>query len=193
MIANTIDAPTFIEATPDWSKQIVVVSIWKTAIKVNREGGEQRFKVRGAPRLSISYMTSSIRPKSFALRRAESMAQLGSAVVVPIWTTYETASAFGTNSVTLGVAASAKFKVGSWVYVVQGSNKCFRKITSIASDVVNLSSGGSDIYPPAFSWGSFSAGARVYPCILGGRSANGYTFGLIRADIAEEQIEIEEL
>ena len=73
MIQSTVDNTVFVETTPDWSKPVVVTTTWKTGIKQNREGGEQRTCGRNAPRLTIRFQDSSITPKAQALRRAEAM------------------------------------------------------------------------------------------------------------------------
>lgn len=194
MITDSTASPSFVESTPDWSQPVMITTGWRTGITINREGGEQRVRPRDCPRLAISYSIAAIATKAFAIMRGEAMAQLGKPVVVPVWTEYGTSSAFGTHSVTLDAAiTSLKYKVGSWVYVVQGANKCFRKITSVSTPTINLSSSGGDKYPSGFNWALFSAGARVYPCILGSRSDNGFRFQSVRTDRKNQLIEIEEL
>ncbi len=194
MITDTTAAPVFIDWQPDWGQPVGVLTGWKTSITVNREGGEQRSRLRKAPRLTISYKTGVLTTMNFAKRRAAAMAQMRAAVVIPVWVEYKTASAFATNSVTANSAiTSLKFKNGSWVYVLQGGVGCFRKITSVATPVINLSSDGDDFYPVGFSWAGFSAGARVYPCIVGMRAGNAMQFQLPAADRKDDAIEIEEL
>lgn len=193
-LTDTTSTPVFIDWQPDWSKRVSLVTKWKTLIKPNREAGEQRARISNSPRLSLVYAVGAMKPLSFSIRRAMAMQQLGATVVVPVWTEYMVASSFATNSVTATAAiTSLKFKVGSWIYVIQGANACFRKITSVATPTINLSSGGSDIYPTTFTWAVFSAGARVYPCILGSRNGNAYGFKNNRVDRKDHLIEVEEL
>ena len=196
MIPDTTTTPAFIQIEPDWGKPVVVRSKWRNAVIANREGGEQRLNGQQAPKMSLSYFRSAHRPAQFALERGRQMSQLGKAVVLPVWTFYLSSASFATNSVTVSASiTSLKYKVGSWIYVVQGANKAFRKITSVAGAVINLSAAGGDIFPVGFSWASFSgAGARVYPCILGTRTgANSYSFRFQMPDRSSTQIGVEEL
>lgn len=193
-LADTTGTPVFITTEPDWSRDVFVRTSWRTGGTTNREGGAQRTKVMQAPKLSIEYVRQAITPQQFALRRAEAVAQAGAAVVVPVWTEYGTASSFGTHSVTLNAAiTSLKYKVGSWVYVKQGASACFRKIVSVATPVISLSSSGADIYPVGFTWAVFTAGARVYPCILGVKNDNRFSFVLRRTDRAAHVVGVDEL
>lgn len=193
-LADTTSTPVFIDWQPDWSATVSITTRWKTPIVVNREGGEQRAKIGVAPKLSMAYLIRSVRAQRFAIRRAMAMQQVGKAVVVPVWTEYGVSLSFATNSVTLNAAiTSLKYKVGSWIYVTQGVNACFRKITVVATPAINLSSAGADFFPVGFTWATFTAGARVYPCILGMRNNNSYRYLLNRVDRAAEQILIEEL
>lgn len=194
MLADTTGTPVFIDSSPDWGQAVSLITQWKTGLVPNRESGEQRTRNSDFPRLILSYKVGAIRPKAFAIRRGQTMQQLGNAVVVPIWVEYGTASAFGTHTVTLNAAiTSLKYKVGSWIYVKQGASACFRKIVSVATPVISLSPDSGDIYPVGFGWGTFSSGARVYPCILGMRNNNAYKFRLNRVDRSEDAIEVEEL
>lgn len=192
MISDTTSTPGFIEDEPDWTKPIVLVRKWSTSITPNREGGTKRRRRRENPRFQISYRREGYSPREIALYRANALGQLQSAVVVPVWVLKATASSFGTNSVTLSASASNAFKLGSWVYVVQGSNKCFRKITTISGAVITLSSVSTDKFPLGFDWSVFSAGD-VYPCILGTRVDESFSVASRRHDIHGAEISVDEL
>lgn len=192
MITDTTATPTFIEDEPDWAQPIILVRKWSTSIVPNREGGEQRKRRRKAPRFQISYRRQGYTPSELALRRRSINSQVMGSVVVPIWVADQAALSFATNSVTLSSTPANKFKVGSWVYVVSGSNKCFRKITSISSNTINLSTEGADKYPSGFDWSLFSTGI-VYPCILGIRVDNSVRIVSSRHDIHAIEISVDEL
>lgn len=192
MISDTTSTPGFIEDEPDWTKPIMLVRKWSTSITPNREGGTKRRRRRQKPRFQISYRRDGYSPREIALYRANSLGQLQSAVVVPIWVLNASASSFGTNSVTLSASASNAFKVGSWVYAVQGSNKCFRKITAIAGAVITLSSVSSAKFPLGFDWSLFTGGT-VYPCIYGVRAEDSFSVASRRQDIHGVEISVDEL
>lgn len=193
-LADTTSKPAFIELQPDWSKPLRLLTSWVTSIQGNRESGEQRFRVKAKPKLVISYEYRGMAPNAFVTNRVKMIEQLGKAVVCPVWTEYGTALSFATNSVTLNAAITTlKHKVGGWIYVTQGANACFRKITTVATPTINLSSAGADFFPVGFSWAGFSAGARVYPCVLGMKTENTYRVMNLRADRQDAPISVEEL
>src|SRR5690349_2483608 len=137
-LADTTGTPSFIQLTPDWLRPVRVVTKWSTSITTNREAGEQRSRTLAKPKLAISYEYHGMPPNAFATNRIKMLDQLGKAVVVPVWTEYGTAASFGTDSVTLNAAiTSLKYKIGTWIYVVQGSNQCFRKVNSVATPTIN--------------------------------------------------------
>lgn len=192
---DSVSTPTFFEFTPDWQKPVMVTTKWATAIQTNREAGEQRNRLRMHPRFSIRYTQSAIDLSSFTFDRIRLMQSLGTAVVVPVWTESLTSTAWATNSIGFGASVTShKFKVGSWIYAVKGTNKMFRKITSIVGSTINLSSSGSDQYTSVgSSWGSFTAGTIVYPCILGWRGQDGQSLVLNRIDRTDAEVMVEEL
>jgi hypothetical protein len=193
-LPNTILPPVFLDTPPDWLKPVSVVTRWDTAIQVNREGGEQRANIMARPKLGLTYSRSALRPQQFAINRAKAMKEVGAAVVVPVWTEYGAADSFAANSVTLtATITSLKFKIGSWIYVTQVANACFRKIASVAAATISLSSSAADFSPVGFNWSLFTSGARVYPCVLGMRADNSYRYSLNRVDRSDAFVTVEEL
>lgn len=193
-LADTTTRPNFITLQPDYQKRLSVVIKWETGITTSRNGGEQRSCGRAKPLYSFTYQRSAIKPTNFALLHGRAMQDTGTAVVVPNWTKYYAASSFATHTVTLGATITTmRFKVGSWIYVSQSGSACFRKITAIAGAVITLSSDSGDIEPAGFTWATFSAGARVYPCLLGVRIGNGFGFEVNRVDRSDMAVSVEEL
>lgn len=190
---TTTLAKVFIEDAPDFAKQISLTSVYRTTSFTSRAGGEQRARRRNRPRFSISYTLSDMNFAESSLRRSKAIRELQSPVVVPIWTDFETLDSMtDPDTAELVVALAArKFKAGSYAYFVQDSLvSTFRLITAVNATSLAL----SDIeFIPTGSLPEFTAGARVYPCILGMRTENNANFTLSRFDQTTEQISIDEL
>ena len=123
----------------------------------------------------------------FSLRRSNVITELQAPVVVPIWTDEFGLLEMQSANVSLLDATLAKkrFKIGSYAYFEQsGKTSTFRKITNIASNALTFE---------AASVPAFTAGATVYPCILGMRPKDGAAFVMQRLDETDEMINIEEL
>lgn len=160
---------------------------------MSRRGDEQRARRRQRPRYSINYMLSALDLAAFTLRRANTLIELISPIVIPIWThPYVLSSMTDADTAEfLLPMAHKKFKVGSYAYFVQaGKVSTFRLITAI-----NVSSISLD-HTAAFPTGtipSFTVGAQVHPCIVGRRTDDTTAFTLSRVTQTEEVIAAEEL
>lgn len=193
-LTDTTGTPKFLELQPDWSRPVGLRVAWETLIQGNREAGEQRACTRSKPRYGIRYTRRGVGSKDFALQRGRAMQETNAAVVVPLWPKWLVSTAFAAHSVTFGASVTyPAFKVGSWIYALQGSDACFRKITAIASATITLSATGSDFFPVGFTWATFVAGARIYPCVLGMRDSNAFAYDLRRVDRVNTEIVIDEL
>lgn len=187
MIADSTTAtPRFIEAQPDWSKPVQVVATYRTSIAEARGEGRQRARWRQQPRYAISYQVTALTVAEFAARRATILGELAAPVVVPIWTDEHELSGMAGHVATLTASVvKKKFKAGSYAYFVQtGLVSTFRRIVSISGSTVTFA---------AATVPSFTAGATVYPCILGKRPKDGAGFTLHLVDNSDEAISIEEL
>jgi hypothetical protein len=183
----------FIQDSPDFNKPITVTTDFRTTSFTARGGGEQRSRRRLRPRYSINYMLTALNLAAFTLRRANTLLELQAPIVIPIWThPYTLSSMSDANTAALGLAlASKKFKVGSYAYFVQtGKVSTFRLITAVNS--TSLSLHATTAYPTGTIPG-FTAGALVYPCILGRRTDDASTFTLSRVTQTDEMIAAEEL
>ncbi len=183
---STTVAPVFITDTPDYEKPLQLVSAYRTSIATAASGGDQRARWRKRPRYSLTYFISSLDMAEFSVRRSKQIQELRAPVCCPIWTdTFELSSMLSANVADLGATlAPRKFKVNSYAYFVQGSNSSFRLITAISSTQLTFAAG---------SFPTYTAGALVYPCIIGKRvrGKNGFTFNLVND--TDEQITVEEL
>lgn len=177
----------FIEAVPDWSKPVQVVSGFRTSVAETRNDGRQRARWRGKPRYAISYAISALTVAESSLRRSQVIGELKAPVVVPIWTDEFTLDAMtSTHVADLGEAlAKKKFKIGSYAYFVQtGKTSTFRKIASISGETITFEAASVPV---------FTNGATVYPCIKGFRVKNSAAFTGLMIDQTDEAIAIEEL
>lgn len=178
-------SPVFIQEAPDWSKPVVVSFDFLTTIAEARNEGRQRARWRKQPRYSISYEVPAQTLAEFTVRRAAIIGELRAPLVCPIWTDWHELDSVAGNNFTLTASVTKKkFKVNSYAYIVQGDNKAFRKITGIAGAVLTFQSG---------TFPTFTAGATVYPCIVGFRPKDGNAFTQRLPDSTDEAITVEEL
>lgn len=191
---STVLSPVFIDSECDWGKPVLVIARHRTDIQTMREGSEQRARRRARPRYATSFMLSGLPTLDFAQRRAKALKELGRPVVVPIWpapltlVSMPNADQASFNPTTL---ALKKFKVGSWAYFVQTGNvSTFRKITGIGSTFLDLHATDAFPVPPI---PAFTAGALVYPCVLGRRFDNAAAFEAQRLNVSNEEVSVEEL
>lgn len=188
MIPDTTTVkPRFIDEQPDWNKPVSVVFNFSTSVAESELETRQRARWRQQPRYAISYTVSAMTAAEFAVRRSAIIAELAAPLVVPIWTDqFELVSMTSANVADLGEAlAKKKFKVGSYAYFTQdGLTNTFRKITTITDDTLTFEAATVPV---------FTAGAIVYPCILGERPKDGAAFTLNRVDESDEVITVEEL
>jgi hypothetical protein len=188
-IPNTTATPQFLEEQPDWSKPVSLEIAWKTDVQTARDGSEQRAGRRGQPRYRFGYVISALNIAQFALRRAKGILEQGAALCVPVWTDphtlANTITTAGGQAATLGAGMDGqKFKVGSYAYIVQtGKPTVFRQITAVGSTTVTLAAGGTV---------SYTAGAEVYPCIVG-LTTDGLSFAAGKLDDTDETVLVEEL
>lgn len=188
-VPNTKATPQFLEERPDWSKLVTLEIVWKTDVQAARDGSEQRSRRRQQPRYRHGYTIAALTTAEFAARRAKSILEQGAALCVPIWTDphtlANTITTAGGQSASLGAGMDAnKFKPGSYAYIVQsGKPSVFRQITAVGSTSVTLAAGGSV---------SYTAGATVYPCIVG-IPAEGLAFAASKLDDTDETVLVEEL
>jgi hypothetical protein len=188
-------APVFIEDAPDYGLLITVEMAFETAITVARESGEQRAMKRMAPLVSHAYKRSALGAAEFSRQKANLIEQVGAPIVIPVWTDGLPLSSMPTiDSANMGGAAvldTEKFKVGSWAYMVQaGKVSTFRKILSMAAGVITFTA--LDIYPVT-GVTNFTAGATVYPCILGMHSQDSAALIANKVEESDQVIGIEEL
>ena len=180
--------PRFFESQPDWERQIVVSTNYKTTMATATNGAAQRARWRNRPRYTISFSISGMTTAEFSLRRSKLIQEMNAPVVCPIWPDFYSLSSMsgGNNTANLGIAlATKKFKVNSYAYFIQGSTTYFRKITAVNSTSLTLLADGS---AP-----TFTAGALVYPSIFGIRATTKSGFELKRVNQTDETILIEEL
>jgi len=188
-LPNTTTTPQFLEERPDWSKPVSLELAWKTDVQPSRDGSEQRSRRRQQPRYRFGYAIAALTTAQFAVRRAKGILEQGAALCVPIWTDAHTLASTVTTAggqvATLGATMDGnKFKVGSYAYIVQtGKPSVFRQITAVGTTTITLAAGGTV---------SYTAGAEVYPCILGVPS-DGLTFAASKLDDTDETITVEEL
>lgn len=136
----------------------------------------------------ISYVIAALNVGQFSVRRAKSLLEQSAAIVVPIWSDqFVLGNNVGTGAVdaNLGESLSVqKFKAGSYAYFTQsGRTPMFRLIESIAGETLSLAAGGSQ---------TFTAGATVYPCIVG-MPSEGVSFTALKLDATDEAVVIQEL
>lgn len=180
-------APKFIEAQPDWSKPVQVISSFRTTVAESRNDGRQRARWRGKPRYAIAYSVSALTIAESSLRRSQAVGELKAPVVVPVWTDAFTLDAMtSTHVADLGESLTKKrFKVGSYAYFVQtGKTSTFRKITAISGETITFEAATVPV---------FTNGATVYPCIKGIRQKGSASFTALMIDQTDEAIAIEEL
>lgn len=178
-------SPVFIESRPDFGREILLTASYRVSVNASRNQGEQRARWAMRPRFSFAYQVAALPSADFAQRRASLLAELTSPIVVPIWTDEFTLSSMTSAHVAnLGVQlAKKKFKVGSFAYFVQGGNATFRKILTVGSTSLTF---------VAESVPTYTAGALVYPCILGLRGQESqFTANLVSE--TDETISVEEL
>ena len=190
----TLAPPVFIEDAPDWGQRYSFWSEWSTLIQSARNGAEQRIRQRQAPRLSLLYTLSALSVSEYALRRAHGMDEVSAPVVVPIWHAYQTlASMTSANVANFAVnLALREFRVGSYAYFEQtGLVSCFRKITVVGA--VDLTLTASPSAYPGGTVPTFTAGARVYPCIFGIPDDNAVVFEHNRPHDSGEVVYVDEL
>lgn len=187
-VLNTTASPQFLAEPPDWSKPVSVETVWQTDILTARDGSEQRSRRRQQPRYRVGYTLAALNGEQFAVRRAKSLLEQAAAVVVPVWTDpFTLGSTVGTGTATADLSESLalqKFKPGSYAYFVQtGKTATFRRIVAVGDESVDLAAGGAD---------TFTAGATVYPCVVG-VPAEGANFTANKLDDTDEAVVIEEL
>jgi len=186
-------APVFIDSEPDWGQPISVLTQHFTDIQSAREGSEQRARRRVRPRYSISFIVPGLATLDYSIRKAKALKEVGRPVVVPIWTAWLALSSMTTvDRAALGVTlALKKFKAASWAYFVQaGKVSTFRRITAVGSNFIDLHATDAFPVPPI---PAFTAGAAVYPCVLGRRAENSCPFIHQRVNLTDEPIFAEEL
>lgn len=186
-------SPVFIQDQPDWGKPVRVKLTFKTDVVMNRQAGEQRARRRSHPRYAMQYTIAAMTIAELSLRKARSITELGAPLVVPLWPQWQTLVTMTTaNRADLDVpTARLPFKVGSWAYFVQtGKVSTFRQITALGSDYIDLAASG---HYPAGTLPSFTAGARVYPCILGAHNDNQFAFELIALNSTDQRVAVMEL
>lgn len=188
-LPNTTATPQFLEERPDWSKPVSLEITWKTDVQAARDGSEQRSRRRERPRYRLGYTIAALNTAQFAVRRAKSILEQGAALCVPIWTDphtlASTVTTAGGQTATLGADMDAnKFKPGSYAYITQtGKPSVFRLITAVGSTSITLAAGGTV---------SYTAGAEVYPCIVG-LPTDGLSFAPAKLDDTDETVLVEEL
>jgi hypothetical protein len=186
-------APLYIENSPDWGRPVLIDGRCKTNIKLVRSTGEQRARKRRRPKFSITYSLPALNTLEFSQLSSQLLAMQRAPVVVPVWTDYFSLVSMPTvNSADIGLDTTyKKFKVGSWAYMVQaGKVSTFRLITIVGASGV-LTFDGTAIYPGT-GVKTFTAGARVYPCILG-YFPTGARWTANRVNETDSGIEVEEL
>ncbi len=184
---TTTVTPKFITEQPDWSKPVNVTFDFNTSVAEATGQGRQRARWRQQPKYAIAYTVAALTVSEFSVRRSAIIGELAAPLVCPIWTDEFVLLAMASANVAdLGETLTRKkFKVGSYACFMQtGLATTFRKIVSISGTTVTFE---------AASVPSFTAGATVYPCIVGERAKSGTGFNLNKIDDTDELISVEEL
>lgn len=186
--------PSFISYPPDWRRPVTVSAGWDTLLVRNREGGEQRQRLRKLARYSIGYTSSALNLLEFARRRYKAITDTGLPVVVPLWTEWipllEVADA---THLTVDGFPTTRFKVGSWVYVNDGTLAVFKRVTHIDVATFTFGSAPNDTDPIGFDLGTIGGVARVYPCVLGMLKGGAFRFSSTHPESQDQLVEVEEL
>ena len=112
------------------------------------------------------------------------MQELAAPVVCPIWPDeYDVTGIVGLRVSFSESLARSKFKLGSYVFIEQGTQSEFRIISGVGANYVDTLAGAI----------VFSAGALAFPCIFGMRTKNTAASGFATVDNSEEAITVEEL
>lgn len=181
---RTTDTFQFIEEQPDWSRRVLLEASYKTPILSARTAREQRGARLRKPKLALAYTIAAMNLAEFTVRRMKSLLEQQATVVVPVWPdAYTLVSLAGGTAADLGQPlAKKRFKVGSYAYFLQGGVSEFRAITAISGNTLTVAAGSQ----------TFTAGAEVWPCIVGvQREGSAFLFALTTE--AEENIAVEEL
>jgi len=195
MLTNTLEAArVFVTDTPDWSQPVRFWQTWQTGIQQSKNGTEQRNSMRSRPLYSIAYAISGMNTLDWGARRMAALRAMASAIVVPLWTVPESFESVAGEIVTLDVTSLAKtaFQVGGYAYFEQtGLASVFRVITAIGADTITLASGNA-AYPDV-TVPTYTAGALVYPCIIGQRDNNTLDSRMAGLESSEEILYVQEL
>jgi hypothetical protein len=127
-------------------------------------------------------------------RRLAALREMAGAVVLPLWTLPETFESVVSETVTLDVVSLAKtaFQIGGYAFFDQdGLASVFRVITAIGVDSITLAAGNAAY--PEIAVPSYTAGALVYPCIIGQRNDNTLDGRMAGLEAAEEILYVQEL
>ena len=160
---NISQAHRFIDDEPAWEKPVRLAESYDTSINLTRAGLETRNRRRLIPRRQLEFTVSAVTNDEYQARAEAAQLDARAICWVPLWTDpeYLTADQTAAAYVNLEIGNDRRpglFRVGDWVYLVDGADKQFRQIASKADEVTfTLEATGSPI--------EFLEGAAVYPCI----------------------------
>lgn len=161
--SNQSAAQRFISDEPDWGKPVKLSETYETSINISRSGLETRARKRMVPRRQLEYASSGLTGDEYQTRAQAAQLDARALLWVPLWCEPEILQADQTapnyTGLLIGNARRAGlFRVGDWVYLVDGTDKQFRQIASetTATEFV-LETTGSPI--------EFLGDAIVYPCM----------------------------
>jgi hypothetical protein len=146
---------------PEWSKGIRLSHSSQTNVFIAHDGTEQRILHRESGRKKIEFRLEALSPDDFAVRHFRQLAELRSAVRVPIWPLGRDATySGGVATLESGLSpAEIDLEVGSIVFLKDSAGReGFHTIDSITDQAITISAS-----PEALN--SYSA-PTVYPTIF---------------------------
>jgi hypothetical protein len=194
MIANSaLDLPIaqkyrFLEDEPDWGQDVLLTLNFFTLIFGARNSAEQRARKRFLARFDLGYTLTGLDIGDYSTRRADSMRELGGPIVVPLWPLETTLTTF-VDASTITIPSVRGFKVNSFAYFTQdGLPSAFCRIVSVGDNI------GLDLtqsFPIALP--AYTAGALVYPCVIGMHGQNSAAFIHHSINNSDQTVSVSEL
>lgn len=199
MILDSTNCATYyIQDKPDWGAAYSFDLEAMTQITKSKDGSEQRARKRNRVRYSLSYQIAAMNLAELTVRKAAVHRGLGGLLAVPIWHAVELLVSSASNAFTLTtgvglVLAESFFRVGGLAYFEQtGKTSVFRRVDSFTGDnVLNLVAGNAEF--PDIAMPAFTAGAKVYPVVIGIADENSTRFVPIDAFTTTQLFDVMQL
>lgn len=184
-------AIAYIADRPDFGERISYTSDWLTPISTQRNGTEQRTQKRQDPFYGQRFILSALDVRELSVRRAAEVREAGRPVCVPQWKYWFQFASLVSNVLTVtGDLSRSRFKVGSRVFIRNGSTWNFSKITAKGASTLTLDL--AENFPAIMS--IYTTAAKVYPCIVGMRPDNQTSETTMnRLDDSDVAVQIDEL